>query len=410
MSDNHPTRPWKFFTLNFLDKKIEGEFRDYFFEKSLQQARFSLLLSVFLYASFGLLDERVIPEIRQVAWIFRYFIYCPAALLVYALTLAPLFRRWMQPLLALIGFTGGLGIIGMIFLANSTGSTLYYAGLLLCVVFFFTFMRLYFTYAALLSWVLFALYILITAGFGRISDTVFTNNVCFFLAFNVTGTLACYSMERLMRSDFLQQRTIKEQTDQLKVALVEVDQARRSAEEASRSDPLTGLFNRRFFFGMAEAELARDRRYEHSLAVIMLDVDFFKSINDRYGHSVGDQVLLEVAVQLKKNLRQTDIACRYGGDEFVILLPETEVDTAGFVANRLRESVEAIKLVTEKGPVVVTLSLGIAAYARGDLENIDLLIKRADQALYEAKQAGRNQVKVWKNLQPEIPYHPPFGG
>jgi diguanylate cyclase (GGDEF)-like protein len=410
MGENHPGRPWNFFTLNFLDKKIEGEFRLYFYMKSLQQVRFSLALAFFLYAAFGLLDERVIPEIRQVAWIFRYFIFCPLTLVVLALTFTPFFRRIMQPMLALVGFLAGFGVIGMIFMANSTGGTLYYAGLLLCVVFYFTFMRLFFQNAVLLSWLLFAIYIGITVTSSSILGTVFTSNVCFFLAFNVTGTLTCYSMERLMRSDFLQQRTIKEQTDQLKEALMEVDQARRSAEEASRSDPMTGLFNRRFFFGMAEAELARDRRYEHSLALIMLDVDFFKSINDRFGHSVGDQVLLEVSAQLKKSLRQTDIACRYGGDEFVILLPETELDTAGFVANRLREGVEAIKLSTDKGAVVVTLSLGIAAFVKNNADNIDQLIKRADQALYEAKQAGRNQVKVWKNLQPEIPYHPPVDG
>jgi two-component system cell cycle response regulator len=129
------------------------------------------------------------------------------------------------------------------------------------------------------------------------------------------------------------------------------------------------------------------------LALMMLDIDFFKSINDRYGHDAGDDVLREFAVRIRKSIRGIDLACRYGGEEFVIVMPETDLHVAGMVAERLRRSIAGEPFSIEKGAkrLDVTISIGIATLeVKG--EAISDVLKRADQALYRAKNDGRNRV------------------
>jgi diguanylate cyclase (GGDEF)-like protein/PAS domain S-box-containing protein len=159
------------------------------------------------------------------------------------------------------------------------------------------------------------------------------------------------------------------------------------------TDALTNLYNRRGFFELGRREIERARRFGHPLSAVMLDIDHFKIVNDSYGHAIGDQVLEELANRLSKNVREFDILGRYGGEEFVLLLPETDLFTACSVSDRLRLTVMESPMETEIGPITITISLGVVK-ATADIPNLDSLLKRADKALYTAKQNGRNRVEV----------------
>jgi diguanylate cyclase (GGDEF)-like protein len=156
-------------------------------------------------------------------------------------------------------------------------------------------------------------------------------------------------------------------------------------------DELTGVFNRRRLFELGERELERSRRYQVPLSAILLDIDHFKKINDTFGHTIGDQVLTGIAVTISRNIREIDLFGRYGGEEFVALLPQSELSSAREVAERLRGLVAGLQLNTDRGVLSVTISLGIANIVP-EVQSLAALIDRADQAMYAAKQAGRNQV------------------
>lgn len=158
--------------------------------------------------------------------------------------------------------------------------------------------------------------------------------------------------------------------------------------ELAVTDSLTGLYIRRYFMVKLEEESNRSKRYNKIFSIVMADLDKFKEINDIYGHTTGDQVLKTVGMCLQKNVRDVDILARYGGDEFVMLLPETDRDEAYTFAERLRERVSQMKL---KDIPKFTISLGIASYPV-DEKDFEDLIKKADEAMYSAKETGRNMV------------------
>jgi diguanylate cyclase (GGDEF)-like protein/PAS domain S-box-containing protein len=161
--------------------------------------------------------------------------------------------------------------------------------------------------------------------------------------------------------------------------------------ELATTDGLTGLFNRRRFMELAEAELGRARRYRRPMTMLMMDIDHFKRVNDTHGHDVGDEVLRELARVSRAALREPDILGRLGGEEFGVLLPETADGPALEVAERLRRAIENTPIATAAGELRITVSIGAAA-SDTDGESVAGLLKRADVALYEAKQAGRNRV------------------
>jgi diguanylate cyclase (GGDEF)-like protein len=172
------------------------------------------------------------------------------------------------------------------------------------------------------------------------------------------------------------------------------------------TDPLTHLFNRRRFYEVAFQEFERSRRYNYPLSVIMLDIDRFKKVNDSYGHSVGDQVLQQLAEVCKIGLRQSDVIARYGGEEFAALLPETDADEAMLIAERLRVDVAKTPVHTHIGDIPITISLGVVTLD-GTCKNLEDLLDRSDQAMYASKRAGRDQTKLWK---PEYNLAPPGTG
>ncbi len=156
-------------------------------------------------------------------------------------------------------------------------------------------------------------------------------------------------------------------------------------------DGLTGLFNRRHFLELAEIEWSRSDRYERPLALMMIDIDRFKSINDHFGHDVGDRVIEHVASICREGKRASDIVARIGGEEFVILLPETPIESAVLVAERLRRRIAESPLLDAAARVALTVSIGVAQAGRGT-ETIEALMKHADAALYRAKNTGRDRV------------------
>lgn len=161
-------------------------------------------------------------------------------------------------------------------------------------------------------------------------------------------------------------------------------------ETLATTDSLTSVWNRRHFLSVADAEWSRFQRYHRQLSLVMLDIDHFKSVNDRYGHAIGDDVIRAVAAACSDGQRTSDIVGRLGGEEFAILLPETDLEAAHVVAERVRAKIAAELFACEKVNFRITASLGIAA-ATPSMSGMNALIRSADMALYEAKALGRNR-------------------
>ena len=158
----------------------------------------------------------------------------------------------------------------------------------------------------------------------------------------------------------------------------------------SETDPLTGLFNRRTFLKRIEEEAMRFRRYQKPFSILFGDIDFFKKINDTYGHAAGDAVLINISNILKTEKREIDQVARWGGEEFLILLPETDVAGAVQHGNKIREMISAKPFIYEGQEINITMSFGVSIY-NGDT-SIEKVIDLADQRLYRAKESGRNKV------------------
>ncbi len=180
---------------------------------------------------------------------------------------------------------------------------------------------------------------------------------------------------------------------QLAKAKAELEVANAELADLAATDELTRIANRRAFLGRATQEVARARRYGHNLCAVMIDIDAFKEVNDRYGHLAGDAVLRAVTRALCGSLRETDILARYGGDEFALLLPETPLEGACKVTERLRQTIEGLAVPVEGDLLHITMSCGVAQRLDHH-RSVELLLGDADAALYRAKREGRNRVAV----------------
>ena len=184
-------------------------------------------------------------------------------------------------------------------------------------------------------------------------------------------------------------REVQEKNQQLEVSLKQV-------EEMAATDPLTKLYNRRHFGKVLEQLFGEAQRYGTDLACVMIDLDGYKQLNDTYGHQVGDQLLVIAGKVISANLRRSDVAARYGGDEFVLLLPRTSAPEAAAVAQRIRDEffqASAAVLKRERG---TTMSIGVGSLGTGQPAHADQLVAVADAALYRAKDGGRDRISVSK--------------
>lgn len=195
--------------------------------------------------------------------------------------------------------------------------------------------------------------------------------------------LSALSRERDQLAENVAQRTL------------ELQAANNALEQQVTTDSLTGIGNRRRMTALIGAELERTRRFGHPLSLLMIDIDHFKDVNDTYGHDAGDRAIVAVAMALSVDLRACDSAARLGGEEFVVLMPETELQVAGDAAERLRNSIAGLRLEADDGrPIALTISIGVAAAGkRGEPDSPSTLLSRADRALHRAKTEGRNRVE-----------------
>ena len=200
--------------------------------------------------------------------------------------------------------------------------------------------------------------------------------------------------------DISERRRVEEELRRAKAELetlnAELQESLKREQELASIDGLTGLCNHRYLFELADREFHAAIRYQVPLTFLMFDLDNFKRVNDTLGHSAGNRLLTEVAQTTVGHVRTSDVVARYGGDEFVIMLPFTSARQALPVAERIRASISAICVGTDKEPFRVTLSIGIAELRREPLdENVEHILQRADEALYKAKQGGRNRVAIF---------------
>ncbi len=175
--------------------------------------------------------------------------------------------------------------------------------------------------------------------------------------------------------------------------MLKLEDSKKQIEMLSRFDHLTGVCNRRYFTELAEREISTAQRHDYAVSLLMIDLDKFKRINDTQGHLVGDYVLKEVVTTCANTVRETDVLGRFGGEEFVLVLPRTAVHSAEVLAERIRQAVEKEPVKTTAAQLHVTVSIGIASMTPPDI-NLNELIRAADAALYKAKENGRNRFET----------------
>jgi len=205
---------------------------------------------------------------------------------------------------------------------------------------------------------------------------------------------------RIMISDITGRKQAEEAlqkaSELLELTNRELEQALAREQQLARTDGLTGLYNRRYFFELAKREFSAALRYSRQLSIILFDADNLKHVNDTFGHLSGDRLLAMVAKTAAAQLRAVDELARYGGDEFIIMLPETSAKQAFPIAERLREQIAALRVEAHKNQFGVTLSIGIAETGNEPADSsVEAVISRADKAMYKAKIEGRNKTVIY---------------
>lgn len=200
------------------------------------------------------------------------------------------------------------------------------------------------------------------------------------------------TVAKVMRENDSLRMSLEQALSEVKDKNAQLEKSLQRVEELAATDPLTGLYNRRHFSRVLDQLFAEAQRYGKDLACVMIDMDAFKSLNDTYGHQVGDQLLVMAGKVISANMRRMDVAARYGGDEFVLLLPHASEQDAAQAAQRIREEYRTASAAILKLAEGMTMSVGIGSLTRNKPAGGDELIAMADAALYSAKEAGRDRI------------------
>lgn len=231
--------------------------------------------------------------------------------------------------------------------------------------------------------------------FHEIKETIFNEDT----AKRLMGLQVSHQVESAQKDANLQHL----KNIELKREIEERKFAQEALAKLAGLDSLTGVLNRREFFNLGEQEITRVIETNQPLTAILLDLDHFKHVNDTYGHAIGDQVLIVATRTIRESLRQGELIGRYGGDEFVVLLPGSTLEDGRQIGERLLEKLAGQTITTKKGSIPITASMGIAELSQAQQRNLDELLEIADQALYEAKRTGRGHFSIYKELSDKSP-------
>jgi diguanylate cyclase (GGDEF)-like protein len=204
--------------------------------------------------------------------------------------------------------------------------------------------------------------------------------------------IAIEMSEKLARSNL----DLLKAQEEIQLKNVKLEAANKKLERLSITDALTGFYNKRHLYAIMEGEIGRAKRYDLNLSILMIDMDNFKTINDTWGHPFGDLVLKRVTEKIRRNIRETDYPTRYGGDEFLVILPHTGVERALYMAKRMHTDIRVSHLTSPNGSLVTpSVSIGLAYYPHPKITNKEQMVALADEALYRAKhQGGRDCIIV----------------
>jgi diguanylate cyclase (GGDEF)-like protein len=202
------------------------------------------------------------------------------------------------------------------------------------------------------------------------------------------------TVAKVMRENEILRQELEKALAEVRDKNLQLEKSLKRVEEVAATDPLTGLYNRRHFGKLLEQLFSESQRYEKDLSCVMIDLDGYKQINDAYGHQVGDQLLIAAGKVITGNLRKMDVAARYGGDEFVLLLPHASAEEAAGVAARIRDEYRQASAIVLRRNEPATMSVGIGSARNDDPAGTDQLIASADSALYRSKEMGRNRISL----------------
>ncbi len=400
-------------TLRF-PPELESEFRESRKESDAAFVRVALVAAVTVWSLYAFIDRIAFVEELRLVLALRFLTLPPAAALVFAFTYAEWFSRIQQAATFVLLAGTGLLISWFTWLAPTPADSTYLAGIIVLFFFGYAFSRARFVVASAAGLVIIAAFSTLFALTNRLELAQFIAQSIILLIGNLAGMVASYSLESSVRREFLRVRALagdvdsaQHQSEWLESLVVERtrdlaetnEQLRSEISERKRAedrlqylaahDVLTGLANRRFFEDQLDSVIARAIESDHQVAMILLDIDKFKQINDGYGHRFGDLLLRKVGERIQNALRLLDTVARLGGDEFAILVPRFEsLDDVRTVASRVIESVRA-PLTIDSVDVDVTTSAGVALFP-DHAEDALGVIRCADSAMYQVKDHGGN--------------------
>ncbi|WP_108108778.1 GGDEF domain-containing protein [Pseudomonas mangrovi] len=362
------------FRLLRFEHELEEAFARHHTRTFLRRMRWALLVATVLILLFAVLDASILPDgIRDKTLVLRLGVMLPVLLGTWGATFCPTLHPWMQVIGGFCALACGMAVAAIIWVSRSQNFPLPYEGIILVTVFFYFLIGLRCVTAVLCGWLVLVAYVMVELRAG-LPGTILLYNAFFLATTNLIGSVGCYFLEYAARESFLAQGLLRE--------LVE-------------KDYLTGLLNRRAFSERAERHWRQALREQRKLAVVMMDIDYFKRYNDHYGHLQGDEALRAVAQVVGRHARRPlDCVARYGGEEFVGLWYGLDEARALALLESIRSDVQALDLPHESSEVAstVTLSIGMVHLLPHALQSLEDALRMADAALYLAKAQGRNRV------------------
>ena len=376
-----------FSSLRFDNPAIEASFRSHDCLATVPVARFCYFTGCFLWAGFGMVDILLAPDRLGVLWPIRFGFGLPAL----ALACLATYSSALQPRLKLIGVAVtlicGASIVAMTAVLDSPVADSYYVGLILVLFCSYIFAQLRFFQAMVSGLGLLALYESVLVLHEGASLSTVINNSAFVISTIYIGLFACFKLEQHRRVEFTDKQTIENDNRRL-------TQLTSDLEYKSSHDVLTDLLNRRQLASVFDDAVSRSAKDRQATAVMLIDVDKFKQINDQHGHEVGDEVLKQVAHAIRGNLRAGDSAFRYGGDEFLVLLPGRSAVGCAAIAPRIATSFcEWVGVAVTSVGTEVGVSIGVTEVV-SPLDALRDVMRLADAAMYEAKRRGRGRIVI----------------